>query len=110
MPGYHKGVFILFIDVDWFKVNDNHGHVTEAYMVELGRHSSSMVRIGRRVRYGGDEFVIILTETNAVAPRHCRRVASPLNPTSSEPGNIRGGITVSIGAAGYPEHGSSVDY
>jgi two-component system cell cycle response regulator len=111
---YHKGTFILFIDVDWFKeVNDNHGHVTGSdILVELGRHFSSMVRESDVVvRYGGDEFVIILTETNAVAAQAiAERVRKSVESHIFGAGqHLEVRITVSIGVAGYPEHGSSVE-
>ncbi|HEV8130850.1 MAG TPA: GGDEF domain-containing protein [Acidobacteriota bacterium] len=111
---YNKTVSILFIDIDWFKsVNDNHGHLAGSdTLVEIGNQFSSMVRESDVVvRYGGDEFVIILPETSpggaeTIAERVRKSVES--HTFGIEQGrNVR--ITISIGIAGYPDHGFSVD-
>ncbi|MBI4456381.1 MAG: GGDEF domain-containing protein [Acidobacteria bacterium] len=111
---YNKSVSILFIDIDWFKaVNDNHGHMAGSdTLVEIGRQFASIVRESDVViRYGGDEFVIVLAETSpggaqAIAERVRKSVESHVF-GSDQRRNIR--ITVSIGIAGYPEHGFCVD-
>ena len=59
---------ILMIDVDRFKnVNDRFGHIRGDEL--LGAIGSQLVRIARgtdvRCRYGGDEFMLILPETDA---------------------------------------------
>ncbi|MBI2820937.1 MAG: GGDEF domain-containing protein, partial [Acidobacteria bacterium] len=115
MRRYRKGFSILFIDIDWYKrVNDNHGHVAGSDMlVEIGRQFSSMVRESDVVvRYGGDEFVIVLTETGptaaqAIAERIRRSVVALYLFGLNKGRSI--GVTVSIGVAGYPEHGSTAD-
>lgn len=111
---YGKTFSILFIDIDWFKnVNDNHGHLAGSdTLVEIGRQFASLVRESDVVvRYGGDEFVIILTETSpsdaeTIAERVRKSVESQVFGTAKGR-NVR--ITISIGIAGYPDHGSSVD-
>src|SRR2546425_1057172 len=111
---YNKTFSILFIDIDWFKnVNDNHGHLAGSdTLVEIGHQFASLVRESDVVvRYGGDEFVIILTETSpsdaeTIAERVRKSVESHVFGLDKER-NVR--ITISIGIAGYPDHGSSVD-
>ncbi|HEY2933711.1 MAG TPA: GGDEF domain-containing protein [Acidobacteriota bacterium] len=111
---YNKNVSVLFIDIDWFKaVNDNHGHLAGSEtLVEVGYQFSSLVRESDVVvRYGGDEYVIVLTETNsagaeAIAERLRRSVESHVFGADKER-DIR--VTISIGIAGCPEHGFSVD-
>jgi len=61
---------VVLIDIDHFKrVNDRYSHaVGDAALKELGRLLASTVRhTDLVVRYGGEEFVIVLVETNAAA-------------------------------------------
>ncbi|SFL16458.1 diguanylate cyclase (GGDEF) domain-containing protein [Nitrosomonas aestuarii] len=57
---------VLMIDVDYFKVlNDKLGHVIgdEILAATAGTLTQSIRSIDFAARYGGDEFIIILTET-----------------------------------------------
>jgi len=59
---------IMFMDLDKFKpLNDIHGHVAgDLLLVEVGRRISSCVReMDTVARFGGDEFVVMLSELNA---------------------------------------------
>lgn len=65
---YHSTVSFLILDIDQFKkVNDTYGHLSgDEILRELARLISASARkIDIPVRYGGEEFVIILPETNA---------------------------------------------
>ena len=55
----------MFIDLDNFKpLNDEHGHdVGDILLVEVARRISSCVReVDTVARFGGDEFVVMLSE------------------------------------------------
>ncbi|MPN01404.1 Diguanylate cyclase DosC [bioreactor metagenome] len=59
---------LLFIDVDDFKnINDTYGHlVGDAVLKELAACIKNNVRIANdAVRFGGDEFVIVLENVSA---------------------------------------------
>lgn len=59
---------LMFIDLDNFKpLNDQHGHfVGDLLLIEAGHRLSSCVReMDTVARFGGDEFVVMLSELNA---------------------------------------------
>jgi len=109
---YRNFFSVLFMDVDFFKrVNDGHGHlVGSRVLVEVGSVLRSCVReTDTVVRYGGDEFVVLLVETNAdeamlVAERMRKNVES--EPFVRDLGlDIR--LTISIGIAAFPQHATT---
>ena len=109
---YRNFFCVLFMDIDFFKrVNDGHGHlVGSRVLVEVGTVLRACVRDSDTVvRYGGDEFVVLLVETNAdeamiVAERMRRMVEA--EPFVKEAGlDIR--LTISIGIAAFPEHATT---
>lgn len=111
---YQRALSVVFIDVDYFKkLNDTHGHqVGDQVLSAVGRILSSEVRgaditvrldgVPFAVRYGGEEFVVILPETDVegarvVAERLRARVAgSELPWAATQPG---GRVTISAGVA-----------
>jgi two-component system cell cycle response regulator len=109
---YRNFFCVLFMDIDFFKrVNDAHGHlVGSRVLVEVGTVLRACVRDSDTVvRYGGDEFVVLLVETNAdeamiVAERMRKMVEA--EPFVREAGlSIR--LTISIGIAAFPEHATT---
>ena len=109
---YRNFFSVLFMDVDFFKrVNDAYGHlVGSRVLVEIGGVLRACVReTDTVVRYGGDEFVVLLVETNAedallVAER--MRKMTEANRFGQDFGlDIR--LTISIGIAAFPEHAST---
>ncbi len=109
---YGHPVSLLFLDLDGFKqVNDVHGHMAGSRtLVEVGQILRENVRdIDIVARWGGDEFTVVLPETErrgaeAMAERICRmiREASYLGELGLE---IR--LSASIGVASWPENGPS---
>ncbi|MEK7704280.1 MAG: diguanylate cyclase, partial [Myxococcota bacterium] len=107
-------VSLLMIDIDYFKqVNDAYGH--QAGDAILKSLSALMVKQSRAVdrvcRYGGEEFVVILAETGAVA---ATKIAERLRAAVERTPFDRGGgetssITVSIGVATFPQDVDSPD-
>ena len=66
---YSSHLSVLFIDLDFFKnVNDIHGHLVGSKVLsEVGMLMKQSVREEDTViRYGGDEYIIVLVETDVV--------------------------------------------
>ncbi|TFD49644.1 sensor domain-containing diguanylate cyclase [Cryobacterium frigoriphilum] len=95
-------VAVLFVDVDSFKaINDSLGHDGgDAVLTQIAERFLSSARAADTVaRFGGDEFVILCAETDAVTARIVGdRLLAALGP----PLSIRGQdvpVTASIGVA-----------
>lgn len=105
---------VVLLDVDSFKgLNDAHGHEAgDMFLRELGAFLQKRVREEDvACRYGGDEFVIILTETSLeTARRRARQLREGIKAlTIPHRGQYLTPPTVSMGAALYPGHGTSAD-
>jgi len=109
---YRNFFCVLFMDIDFFKrVNDGHGHlVGSRVLVEVGSVLRTCVReTDTVVRYGGDEFVVLLVETNAeeamfVAER-MRKMVESERFVRDLGLDVR--LTISIGIAAFPEHATT---
>lgn len=103
---------VLFLDIDYLKrVNDLHGHqVGSQLLIEVARMIRRCVRDNDVVvRYGGDEFNIVLKATPlSVAERVADRIRTTIarhSFLSREGLNVQ--ITVCIGVASCPIHAQS---
>lgn len=100
---------VLFLDVDYFKlVNDTRGHwIGSKIIQQLGQMLFENIRsCDYGFRYGGDEFVIILTGTGAEAGKSvAERIRRDIADKIFEVDGQTLSVTVSIGVAAYPQHG-----
>jgi len=109
---YEKEFSLLMIDVDDFKgFNDRNGHMAgDRALRELGKVMSSVVReVDVVCRYGGEEFSVVLPETDAAGAfvTAAKVLEAIENHDFAEPGSeAKQHITVSIGLATYPTHAS----
>ncbi|HYM17329.1 MAG TPA: PleD family two-component system response regulator [Micropepsaceae bacterium] len=100
-----KPISFLILDIDYFKsVNDTHGHdIGDEVLREFaGRVSASVRGIDLACRYGGEEFVVVMPDTDpgfayAVAERLRQSVETAPFPISRSPCQLN--VTVSIGIA-----------
>jgi diguanylate cyclase (GGDEF)-like protein len=104
---------LIFIDLDHFKrVNDEHGHLIGSRLLEeVGQVLKAQVRgVDSIFRYGGDEFVILLPETDKLAAQEAAtRLHSVLREHKFPLGNGAPlSIRASFGVSTFPEDGGSV--
>jgi len=105
---FKKHLSLLFIDIDFFKlVNDNHGHLVGSWVIiEASRIFKSCLRdIDITVRYGGDEFIIILAETDRQGAQVVgERIRKELENHVFRPKDkLELKLTCCVGIATYPE-------
>jgi two-component system cell cycle response regulator len=105
---YNHSVALLLLDIDHFKLyNDTYGHLEgDKVLVKLGGIIKSCLRtMDSAYRYGGEEFTVILPETNGeeaigVAERIRRTVETEKFSPEAEKGKA---ITITI-SAGVTEY------
>jgi diguanylate cyclase (GGDEF)-like protein len=106
---YGQPLAVLMLDIDHFKeVNDRFGHdVGDSVLRSFASCLSRAVRASDVVaRWGGEEFVVVLPSTDARSAQalaeKIRTAVERLRFDDLVPGLA--GVTVSIGAASFPEH------
>ena len=103
--GRSKPLSVLLVDIDYFKaINDNHGHdAGDDVLREFSTRVRKSIRgIDLACRYGGEEFVIVMPETDIavatmVAERLRRRIATESFSIGQDGEKVE--VTISIGIA-----------
>lgn len=109
---FHRPISLLMIDIDDFKVvNDSYGHQRgNAVLIDLVSRIRFTIReIDVLARWGGEEFVVILPETDASGGMLTAEKIRSVVAAKSFEGKPETKITISIGVACYPSHGSDED-
>ena len=103
---------LIFFDIDKFKsINDTYGHLYGDYVLEeVSRIISKNVRsIDIVGRYGGEEFSVILVNTNI---KDCIPLAEKIVKKIAKKTYLKDGIavnlTISAGMSGFPVHSDSI--
>ncbi len=115
---FGRTIALLALDLDRFKeINDTNGHAAgDAVLAEFARRLRAEIReVDFAFRQGGEEFVVLLPETDAaggavVAERlgaAVRRTPVIVVSASGDEPPKRVPVTVSIGVAVYPLHGAT---
>jgi diguanylate cyclase (GGDEF)-like protein len=110
---YKRGFCLLMMDLDGLKsINDRYGHFQGDAIL---RGAAQLIKDGLRsidvaARYGGDEFVAVLPETDPtgayVVAEKIRRGVSEL---TIESGGQQIRTSLSIGVVSYPDDGQTAD-
>jgi diguanylate cyclase (GGDEF)-like protein len=112
MTEQQQSLALLFCDLDRFKdINDRLGHAAgDRLLREVARRLRSVVRKADTVsRFGGDEFVVLLPQTNRAS---AYAVGEKLLASMARPVELEGElltVSLSIGISLYPEHGSAFE-
>ncbi len=105
---------LLFLDGDEIKsINDRHGHAAGDIAIRtIGERLTAVLRVGDvAARIGGDEFAILIRhverdeDVDAVIRRITQTMATPFR----LPRGDMQTLSLSIGAATYPDHGRTVE-
>ena len=108
---YKIPLSVMILDIDFFKqINDNYGHKVGDQILNI--ISTQMTDLTRNTdivsRWGGDEFVILLTALNA--SQDALRVADKIRDEVLKPITLEGTavtVSASMGVALYPQDGHS---
>jgi diguanylate cyclase (GGDEF)-like protein len=99
---------VLALDLDHFKeINDSHGHrVGDGVLVELAARIRGVIReVDLAFRQGGEEFVVLLPETDiAGSLTAARRIGDAVRDTPFARDDEAIAVTVSAGVAVFPRH------
>lgn len=110
---HHWHVSVLMLDVDNLKkTNDSHGHEAgNILLANIAQCLDSVLREGdMAARYGGDEFVTLLTDCDRNdAIQVANRIIEQFNSAQVRYRGEDIKLSASIGIASFPEHGQTID-
>jgi diguanylate cyclase (GGDEF)-like protein len=98
---YHSSLSLVMFDIDFFKkVNDTYGHpVGDLVLINIARTAAGAVRSNDVVsRYGGEEFAVILPETDQSGLRvFAERLRRSIEKMTTEAEGKKIKVTISVG-------------
>lgn len=107
---YRQPLSLLLIDLDHFKsVNDGFGHARgDQVLVEFAQRLQGMTRVADKIfRYGGDEFAVLLPDTDmSQAAALAQRILENVR-TTAFAGEPPLSLSLSMGIASLPQDGQT---
>jgi len=108
---YKLPLSAIMLDLDNFKeVNDRCGHPFGDFVLKSVAHivQGKSRRADFTARYGGDEFLVILPNTDGTAAANlAQRIHSALEKHTFDDEHHHANVTASFGIASYPSDGAS---
>ena len=108
-----RGFCVLMIDLDGLKaINDSSGHLRgDDVLRAVGRAITGSIRtVDSAYRYGGDEFLVLLPETEFIgAYVVAEKIREGVEQIGESLGTEQAATSVSIGLVSHPEDGSSAE-
>ncbi len=105
---YNSSLSLIIGDIDYFKkINDTHGHIAGDTALKETAHimQSSSRATDFIARFGGEEFVIIMPETNiSDATKATNKIRLAIQQNLIEENNISFKLTMSFGVASFSEN------
>ncbi len=102
---------LIFFDLDHFKeINDKHGHTIGDIVLQatIKRIQNTIKNYGEIFRYGGDEFIILLSIGGRSAMPYIKKIIKSFDHPIRAEGQIIP-ISLSMGAVEIPTHGTKIN-
>jgi diguanylate cyclase (GGDEF)-like protein/PAS domain S-box-containing protein len=111
---HSSSVGVIMIDVDHFRtVNNSFGHgAGDAMLQAMARFFQVQIRLeDTPCRYGGDEFILILPDSSLEDTyKRAEQLRQGIQQISVDhAGRKLAAVTISLGVAGCPDHGTTVE-
>lgn len=112
LKGKRSNIFMIYLDIDNFRnINETMGHFAGDQLIErISRIIKSYIEGDNLVtRMGGDEFVLVLLDSNIY---EIREVLGKIVRDINEPWNFNDHsffVTISAGISMYPDHGGDFE-